>query len=180
MRRCGVLALLAGAACLLAAEGPAAEVRSDDTLCLTYHAKLDGSYLVIRAAIESPWHTFALDNKKRVEEKLAGKKSLGTDQPTEFTVTGGLELAGPWLQTEPKDFSRPALRWFSYGFERQAVFAAKVRRTGVQPLRIAVRGQACTDTICKNIDAAMTVPTTGAKLAGDPTEIKLSDLIPVR
>src|SRR4051812_44025970 len=93
--------LLSIAASLFGAEGPAAEVRSDDTLCLTYRATLDGSYLVIRTAIESPWHTFAMDNKKRAEEKLAGKKSLGIDQPTEFTLSGGLEVVGPWLQTEP-------------------------------------------------------------------------------
>ena len=83
---------------------------------------------MVRAAIEPGWHTFAMDNKQRAEEKLAGRKSLGIDHPTEITLTGGLEMAGPWYQTPPKDFSKPELRWFSWGFERQALFAAKIRR----------------------------------------------------
>lgn len=102
--------LLAGVMMLCAANaaGPGTwsaptEVRSDDNLCLTYRARLDGSYLVISAKIEPGWHTFAMDNKARAEEKLAGKKALSVDQPTEFTLTG-LEVAGPWFQTAPKDF----------------------------------------------------------------------------
>ena len=58
-----------------------------------------------------------MDNRIRAEEKLAGKKSLGIDHPTEIKVSGGLEVEGPWHQTNPKDFSRPELRWFSWGFE---------------------------------------------------------------
>src|SRR5438128_1553664 len=102
-------ALLTLAAAAMAAPGPwstPVEVRSDDVLCLTYRARLDGEFLVVEAKIESPWHTFSMDNKQRAEEKLAGKKPLSVDQPTEFTLTG-LELAGAWSQTPPKDFSRP-------------------------------------------------------------------------
>jgi hypothetical protein len=152
-------------------------VRSDENLCLTYRARLDGSFLVIHTKVESPWHTFSMDNRQRAEEKLAGKKSLGIDQPTEFTLSGGLEAAGPWYQTAPKDFSKPQLRWFSWGFEKEAVFAAKVRRSGAGPAKIAVKGQACTDVTCKNIDAAITLPL--ANSAGDPSAINLKELVPV-
>jgi hypothetical protein len=168
--------ILIGAAAL-AAPGPwsaPVEVRSDDVLCLTYRARLDRDVLVVQAKIESPWHTFAMDNKARAEEKLAGKKALSVDQPTEFTLTG-LELAGPWLQSPPKDFSRPQLRWFSWGFEKEAVFAAKVKRTGTGPAKIGVRGQACTESICKNIDASIS----GVTVNSGVSDINLKGLVQV-
>jgi len=158
----------------------AVEVRHEETLCLSYQARLDGAFLVVRASIEPGWHTFAMDNKRRAEEKLAGKQSLGIDQPTQFTLAGGLETAGPWYQTPPKDFSRQELRWFSWGFERQAVFAAKVHRRGTAPVRIAVRGQACTETTCKNIDVEIPLAIGNLGAGGDPSDLDLKTLVPVR
>jgi hypothetical protein len=177
---CVHLWLIASGAILIAKPGPwsaPAEVRHEENLCLAYRARLDGDILIIEAKIEPGWHTFSMDNKKRAEEKLAGKKSLGIDHPTEFTLSGGLELAGPWQQTPPKDFSKAELRWYSWGFEKQAVFAAKVKRTGSAPARIGVRGQTCTDVTCNNIDVSLTLPVTAA--AG-PAETDLKSLIPVR
>jgi hypothetical protein len=155
----------------------AVEVRHDDNLCLSYRAKLDGDNLIVKATIEPGWHTFAMDNKRRAEEKLAGKKSLGIDHPTEITLTGGLETAGAWRQSPPKDFSKPDLRWFSWGFEKEAVFVVKVRRSGATPAKLAIRGQACTETTCKNIDVALSVP---VGKGAEPSDVQLKDLIPVR
>jgi DsbC/DsbD-like thiol-disulfide interchange protein len=154
------------------------EVRHDENLCLSYQARLDGPFLVVRAKIESGWHTFAMDNRQRAEEKLAGRRSLGIDHPTEILLSGGLEKMGPWFQTPPKDFSKPELRWFSWGFEQQALFATKVRRTP-GATRITIRGQACTDTICKNIDVAIPLPPTGATDA-EPSDVNLKTLVQVR
>src|SRR5260370_38680768 len=98
------------------AQAEVVEVRHDDILCVSYQAHLDGPYLVVRATLEPGWHTFAMDNKVRAVEKLAGKPSLGIDHPTEITLTGGLEGGGPWLQSPPKDFSKPELGGFSWGF----------------------------------------------------------------
>ncbi len=162
----------------LAAAGQSVEVRHDDTLCITYNARLDGSWLVVRAKLEPGWHTFAMDNKQRAEEKLAGKPALSVDRATEITLSGGLEVAAPWYQSPPKDFSRPQLRWFSWGFEREAVFAAKIRRSGSSPTRIEIRGQACTETLCKNIDTSISLPT--GKTTTAASELNLNNLIPVR
>src|SRR6202166_3466690 len=155
----------------------AAEVRHEENLCVSYQARLDGPYLVVRAAIESGWHTFAMDNKQRAEEKLAGKRSLGIDHPTEIVLTGGLATVGPWYQSPPKDFSRPELRWYSWGFERQALFVTKIRRMGAGPARIAIKGQACTDTTCKNIDVALSFPL--AAIDTDPAQVNLKNLVRV-
>src|SRR5882672_8991161 len=155
------------------------EVRHEETLSLSYRARLDGPFLVVQATIEPGWHTFAMDNRQRAEEKLAGRKSLGIDHPTEITLTGGMAMAGPWYQTPPKDFSRPELRWFSWGFERQALFAAKVQPAGAGAVRMAVRGQACTDTICKNIDVTILLPP-GKTTAAGSSEIDLNSLVRVR
>ena len=101
-----------------------------------------------------------MDNKVRAEEKLAGKQSLGIDAPTEISVTEGLELAGGWRQSPPADFSKPELRWFTWGFEESALFVAKVRRTGDGPARISVRGQACSEESCQNIDLNLSLSLT--------------------
>ena len=158
----------------------AVEVRHEENLCLSYQARLDGPYLVVRATIESGWHTFAMDNKKRAEKALAGKRSLGIDHPTEIVLTGGLEAVGQWYQSPPKDFSRPEFRWFSWGFERQALFVTKVRRSGTGPTRMTVRGQTCTETTCKNIDVAIPFPLTDTNTDSDRSDINLKDLVQVQ
>ncbi|HXK07920.1 MAG TPA: hypothetical protein VMS37_36340 [Verrucomicrobiae bacterium] len=152
------------------------EVRHDEEVAVAYRARVDGPWLVVRATLGPGWHTFAMDNKRRSDEKLAGKKALSVDKPTEITAVAGLEFAGGWHQSPPKDFSHPELRWFSWGFEREAVFAVKLRRPPDTMGRLEIRGQACTDTVCKNIDVSLAVPAGG----GAATEINVKDLVPVR
>jgi DsbC/DsbD-like thiol-disulfide interchange protein len=156
---------------------PPAEVRHEDALAISYAARVDGPYLVVRATVGQGWHTFALDNEKRVEEKLAGQPALSMDKPTEIAATG-LQVEGPWLQSAPKEFSRPELRMYAFGYDREATFAAKVRRTAAGPAKLRIRGQACTETVCKNIDVALTVGVP-AKLA-TATEVKVADLTAAR
>ena len=171
-----VLALAAAAPLRAGDWTPGVEVRLDSTLCATYRARLSGEYLVVEVALQPGWHTFAMDNKKRAEEKLAGKRSLGIEKPTEIGVSGGLQVAGPWYQTPPKDASRPELNWFTWTFERQAQFVAKVRPAGGAPGKIGVRAQACTESSCKNVDIQITLPTRGV----GRTEVDLAALVPVR
>ncbi len=140
----------------------AVDVRLEVELCVSYRAKLDGDLLVVEATQAGEWHTYAMDNKLRAEEKLAGKPSLGIDAPTEIELSGGLELAGPWRQSEPTDLSKPEYRWFTWGYSEPALFVAKARRSGDGVARIGIRGQACDATRCKNIDVELSLPLGGA------------------
>jgi DsbC/DsbD-like thiol-disulfide interchange protein len=149
------------------------EVTHDDKTCIAYRAKVTGGYLLVEAKLEPGWHTFTLDNDKRASEKLAGKKALGVDKPTTIELQG-LKAMGPWKQSEPKDFSQPEIRMFTWGFENSALFAVPVEKTpGATQLHI--RGQACTAEVCKNIDVTLSLPAG----TGDATP-DLAGLIPVR
>lgn len=150
------------------------EVRNDDQLCVTYRARWDGELLAVHAKLEPGWHTFAMDNKERQDIKLAGKPSLGVEKPTTVRVTGGLTVEGPWMQTNPKDFSKPELRWFSWGFDDEAYFVAKVRKAGTEPAEITIKGQACSGSICKNV--TVTVP---VSLTAPGDKISLAGLVPL-
>jgi hypothetical protein len=158
----------------------AVEVRHEDALCVAYQARFDGGFLVVRATLGSGWHTFAMDNKQRAEEKLAGKAPLSIDRSTEVTPAANLETVGPWYQSPPKDFSRPELRWFSWGFDREALFAVKIRRLGAATARLTLRGQACTETICKNIDVAIALPLANSRTGAKPSSVDLNRLVQVR
>jgi len=171
-----LLFLFASIACAAEWSQPA-EVRHEDELVVSYTARIDGPYLVVRANIAQGWHTFALDNVERVKEKLAGKPALSMDRSTEITADG-IQIEGPWRQSAPKDFSKPSLRMFSFGYDQAGLFAAKVRPTGSTSAKLRIRGQACTQTVCKNVDVALTVP-----VPAKPTsvsEVKLEELVQVR
>ena len=156
---------------------PPAEVRHEEAVAISYTARIDGPYLVVRANLGSGWHTFALDNVQRVEEKLAGKHALSMDRSTEIAVTG-LQVDGPWRQSPPKDFSRPDLRMFSFGYDHDALFAAKIRPAGAATAKLRIRGQACTQTVCKNIDVPLTIAVPAKPAAS--SELKLNELVPSR
>ena len=158
----------------------AVEVRHEDELCIAYRARLDGPFLVVRAELGPGWHSFAMDNKRRADEKLAGRQPLSIDRATEIAPAAGLAAVGPWYQSPPKDFSRPELLWFSWGFEREAVFAAKVRRSGSAAARITIRGQACTERFCKIIDVTLSLPDKSMRTDAGTPEIKLTNLVQVR
>jgi len=174
---CLVIAL-AGALCAENWTRPI-EVTYDQKRCISFRAELSGSFLVIEAVPEPGWHTFAMDNTRRATEKLEGRKPLSLDLPTEIGVSHGLEQDGPWFQSPPKDFSKPELRWFSWGFEDRALFATKVRRAGAGPARITVQGQVCTESVCRKIDVAISLPLPAASSKPGTPEIDLKALVQV-
>jgi len=152
------------------------EVRHDVQKCVSYRARVSGEFLVIEATHEPGWHTYAMDNKQRAQEKLAGKKALSIDRPTEIELRQGLQLAGPWYQSLPKDLSNPELRSYTWRFEGQALFVTKVKRAGPGPGAITIRGQACSEATCKNIELEVSMPFTG----DNGSDIDLKRLIQVR
>ncbi|MBK5295050.1 MAG: hypothetical protein JJE04_25660 [Acidobacteriia bacterium] len=175
-----------GLALMIAATAWAADwtepvhVRQELKPVVSYRARWDGAYLIVQATHDDGFHTYAMDNVKRAEEKLAGKQSLGIDSPTQINVSDGLLVEGGWQQTPPKDLSKPELRWYTWGYDGPAVFVAKARRTGAGPARIAIRGQACTDTTCKNIDVTISLPLPEPGATPVASDIDLKSLIPVR
>src|SRR5262245_35046843 len=92
--------ILFASAALAADWSQPAEIRHEDELAISYVARVDGPYLVVRASIGKGWHTFALDNVKRVEEKLNGQPALSMDRSTEIAATG-LQVQGVWVQSPP-------------------------------------------------------------------------------
>lgn len=155
------------------------EVRRDFKPIIYYRAKIAGEVLVVEVRHEEGWHTYSMDNKLRAAEKLADRKSLGIDGPTEINVSEGLKIVGPWRQSEPHDYSKPELRWFTWGYSEPALFAAKAQVTGDGPARVAIRGQACDATSCQNIDVALSLPLSPnhAGSGPDPTARDLESLV---
>ncbi len=155
--------------------GSPAVVSHDDQPCVTYRAQVAGGYLAVEVKLEPGWHTFTMDNDKRASAKLAGKKSLSSDKPTQV-LPEGVEVTGPWLQSQPKDFSQPDLRIFSWGFEGSALFVVPAKATADTGSRVRIKGQACTQTVCKNVDVVAEVPALKAAATAPST----TGLIPVQ
>jgi hypothetical protein len=86
------------------------EVRYEDDVGVSYQARVDGTFLVIRAIVASGWHTSPWINKRPADEDLAGKPALSVDKATEIEPLAGIGVSGPWYQSQPKDFSRSAAR----------------------------------------------------------------------
>lgn len=160
-----------------------AVVTHDDQPAITYRARVAGDrHLIVDVKIEEGWHTFTMDNDRRAAEKLAGKKALSGDKPTTIAVSGGLEVSGPWLQSEPKDFSNAEIRLYSWGFEKHATFAAPVKAAAAGG-ELRIRGQACTEAVCKNIDVTLAVPApkqNGSGAGPAQAAVELKQLIAVK
>lgn len=164
------------AMCCAADWGAPVEVQHEMKPCVTYRARIDGGVLTVRADVAPGWHTFAMDNEKRAAEKLAGKRSLGVDQPTRIVPAAPAEISGAWRQTDPKDMSKPEIRWYSFGYEGQAFFSAPVRLSGSGPVELHIRGQACTDSTCRNVDVKLVAPVSPA----GPAPVATDSLVQVR
>ncbi len=152
-----------------------ATARGGSTL-VTCRARLAGDFLVVEVKPVDGWHVYAMDNEQRAKAALAGKTSLGVEENTEVLVRDGLMPVGDWFQTEPKDFSQPELRWYSYGFEGRSLLASRVRRTGAGPATIEVRAQACDSGSCIRVDAQLKLPLTDKP---DGREFSLEGLVRV-
>lgn len=168
--RCIVLLTATGAVWAGDWSDPVTATARDGTALVTCRARLANQYLVVEVTPAEGWHVYAMDNESRAREALAGKTSLGVEENTELSVSGGLEQVGDWFQSVPQDFSQPELRWFSYGFGKTAVFASRVRRTDGPSAKVAVRAQACDSTTCMLVEAELELPLDDPEREGFTTE----------
>ena len=144
---------------------------------VAYRARLDGELIVIEARHGENWHTYAMDNPLRAKA-AGGNIELGLELPTEIAVSGGLEVVGPWHQSDPKDLSDPDIHWYTWGFENISYFAAKVRRSADAPAEISINAQACSENACRMVDRlklSLAVPSELSPAA----EFDLGSLTPV-
>jgi hypothetical protein len=131
------------------------QIHHDEQLAMTVRPYWTGDFVVVEVEMQPGWHTFSMDNQRRQDEALQGKPSLGVEKPTTIGVTGAMETVGPWYQTEPKNFSKPELRWFTWGFEGKAQFVARANRKPGELGEVTLRGQACSSSVCKNISVTV-------------------------
>ena len=122
-----------------------------------FSAGLTKEYLIVRAIHKKDWHTYAIDNELRANEALAGKASLGVEQGLSLEVQGDLKFDGGWLQSAPKDLSKPELRWFTFGFEDRAYFVRKLTKDSARSAEVQVSGQACSGETCCRVQVVLPV-----------------------
>lgn len=162
----------------------AAVVRDGSKGVVRFQARIDFDYLVVRATHEKEWHTYAMDNQARGTKALQGKKSLGIEQGIKIKVKSGLVLDDHWLQSRPRDLSKPELRWYTYGFDHTAVFACRIKTVTAEPIIVQIRGQACSGESCRTIDAVLEIEERPVVDEQSPKQAKrlgtmLKDLVPV-
>ena len=147
---------------------------------VSYRARLDGDTLVVEVTHAPGWHTYAMDNTERARKK-SGKEKPDTELPTRIEVAGGIEVIGPWRQTDPEDLSQEEIEWYTWGFEGTAHFAAQIRRTSDDPARVRIRAQACNATSCSMIDGLiLDLPMTPVEFEAPASgRMDLPDLVPV-
>jgi DsbC/DsbD-like thiol-disulfide interchange protein len=118
---------------------------------VSYRAKLEGRWLVVEAVHGDGWHTYSMDNLERAR-KATGEDVPDTELPTVIMVSGGLQLAGPWHQSKPKDLTNKEIQWYTWGFEGKVYFAVPIKRTTGDTADITISAQACNESACSMVN----------------------------
>ncbi len=127
------------------------DVQRREGTVLSYRAALVGTTLLVEVRHAPGWHSYAIDNIERAR-RASGDEHPEVEAPTRIELCGGLETAGVWLQTPPKDLSDPDIFWYTWGFEGTAHFAVPVRRVSDDETVILINAQACDSQACCRID----------------------------
>lgn len=123
---------------------------------VTYRATLVNGHLLIQVRHRPGWSTFSMDNEARMIG-ISGKKGE-QELPTKITLDPVIE--GEWLQSDPVNFSRPDIKWYSWGFQGVSYFAKKLAGPLKQDLVITINAQGCdkiTQTCAGNQPLSFTV-----------------------
>ncbi len=148
------------------------EVRMRRDKVVSYRAMLAGDTLVIEATHEDGWHSYAMDNRIRARE-ASGKEKPECELPTRIEVSGPLSIVGPWRQSDPADLSNTDIKWYTYGFDGVAYFAATVKREGDGEATVRIHAQACNESKCSMVDGLeLVLPVSGdSEDAESPVEV---------
>ncbi len=175
-------ALLIGLASAITASAAdwtdAKEVRMRRDHVMSYRAMLVGDTVIVEATHEAGWHSYAMDNVQRARE-ASGKEKPECELPTRIEVSGALEVVGPWRQSEPADLSNTDIKWYTYGFDGVAYFAAQVKRSGEGEATILIHAQACNASKCSMVDGLELTLTVSSDEAESDPPIDLDALVEV-
>jgi hypothetical protein len=86
------------------------------------------------------------------------------------------------MQSEPRDLSKPELRWFTFGFDKSAYFVSRIDRVESDEIVLRIRGQACSGETCRPIELEIQVQAKAdhEDLFSEPLPELLERLVPVR
>lgn len=135
-----------------------AVIKHDSLPAVTVRARVVGDCLVVELQHEKGWHTYAMDNETRVEEKLAGQMSLGMQQGLSVDIQEAVKRTSAWRQSEPKDYSDAEILWYAWGFEGKAILACRIDPAGQENVSITLKGQACNASTCISIEETLEAP----------------------
>ena len=145
-------------------------------IALTYRAKIAGDFVIVEANHSKGWHTYSMDNTIRAR-KATGDEHPESELPTRIAVSGGAKVSGDWMQTAPVDMSQPSIKWYTWGFEGVARFAAPIERVGDEDIVLTIDAQSCDPSSCTMVnDLKIILPA----MSGDAQPALIDGLVKVQ
>ncbi|MEM7674304.1 MAG: hypothetical protein AAF212_13250 [Verrucomicrobiota bacterium] len=136
---------------------PAAAAYYGDLAVVRYRAAMFGNTLVVEASHADTWKTYAIDNAKRSKEAFG--ENAQHENPTVINLPETVAPKDPWRQTRPKDYSKPGMNWFTWGFEGKAYFSIELESWPKEGFEIIVSAQVCDPKSCAMANnLVLTVP----------------------
>ncbi|MDF1826402.1 MAG: Trx7/PDZ domain-containing (seleno)protein [Verrucomicrobiales bacterium] len=133
-------------------------VRRGTDKVVRYRAAFANGHLLVEAVHEPGWHSYAMDNPARGEER-AGRPGGDQELPTVISLPGSLKTGGDWIQTVPVDYSKPEIHWYTWGFEGTSWFAVPLESLPEDAVSIQISSQVCDASSCAGVfDLSLSVP----------------------
>jgi len=145
-------------------------VRKGNAKIVRYRAAIANGHLLVEAAHEPGWHSYAMDNAKRsAAASKGGPAAAGSHElPTVIATPSDLAVDGGWKQTPPTDYSKPDIHWYTYGFSGTSYFALPLKELPGKAFKVSITSQVCDAESCAGtFDLELEVPIPNA----DPANI---------